>query len=215
MAAYLLALGWTIPAGTALPASPAIVASEGTIWRGGLTLADGSKARWRWAPLRSLAGFGFAVDWTLEGPGTDLAGRALVRPTTTLIEGAAGSAAGALVTGLFPNLPFACAMPLTVAIDRFRIGGGAVPFLGSIRSEAGQCAAATGPAVPVPPLLLTATRAGEGSEVLLVPLGQRRRTLADGAIGPDGRLSLRVTAEGAETLPFASTPGGLRLETGF
>ncbi len=216
LAAYLLALGWTIPAGTALPATPAIIASQGTIWRGQLTLADGSVARWRWAPLRSIASLGFAVDWTLTGAGTDLAGRARIRPATTLIEGAAGSASAALLSGLFPNLPFACTMPLTVAIDRFRIGGGTVPFLGAVRSSAGLCApAAGGSATAVPPLELTGRPAGEGSEVLLVPIGQRRRTLADGALGADGRLSLRVTAQGAETLPFASTPGGLRLETGF
>lgn len=211
--AYLASLAWTIPAEFALPAYPGVVSTSGTLWRGEAVLANGDRLAWRWAPLRSLVGFGFATDWTATGPETDLAGRALVRPGGLLIDQASGTATGSLLAAALPDLPFLCAMRMRVDLARLKTGGATQPLLGEIQTEPGSCTPkAGGTASFVPALAFSATRAGDGSELLLVPAGQRRRTLADGAIDAKGRVNLRVTPEGAALLPFASTPGGLRLE---
>ena len=216
VAAYLAALVWNIPASVALSRPAGIASLGGTLWRGRAILVDGESLEWRWAPLRSLVSLGFAADWAVSGPGTDLAGRALFGWDDTTIDTVSGSATGSLLAAALPGLPFLCGMPLQVSIDRVRIGGGDAALLGEVRSDAGMCAPKTGgAATAVPPLHLNLARLGNGSEILLAPLAQRRRILSQGALDRDGHLKLTVTPEGARALPFLAPPGGMAIETTF
>lgn len=214
VAAYGGALLWTIPAALVVPRGIAAGGTGGTLWRGNAVLADGSVLGWRWAPLRSLVGLGFAADWTLDGPGSALAGRALLHSRSVVIDEASGSAAGSLLALALPELPFACATPLRLALDRVAIGGADQALRGEIRSAAGSCAPRTGgDATPVPPLVATFGRLGRESEIMLAPAAARRELLVHGTLARDGRLVLQVTRAGAAALPFASPPRGMTVDT--
>ncbi|PTQ09855.1 hypothetical protein CLG96_11845 [Sphingomonas oleivorans] len=178
-------------------------------------MPGGARLGWRWAPLRSIARLGFALDWQTTGPGSDVAGQALIRADGVLLEQVSGQASGALLAAIAPDLPFSCDMPLNIDLRRAAIGGKAQGFTGQILSDAGTCGLkAGGVATAVAPLVAIAAQGpDQGSELTLAPQGQRRRKLIEGSVSPEGHLRLRVTADGAEALPFASTPGGLVLET--
>ena len=47
----------------------------------------------------------------------------------------------------------------------------------------------------------------------LAAVGQPRTPFVMGGLDEAGKLQLIVTAEGAAALPFASTPGGMKIET--
>lgn len=177
-------------------------------------LVDGSALEWRWSPLRSLIGFGFAADWDVAGAGTELAGRAVLRRHSTVVDEARGSAGGSLLAIVAPTLPFLCDIPMQITLDRAAIGGDDQGVQGEIRGSAGSCVAkAGGVTTIVPPLILSLRAVGNVSEIKLVPIGERRRTLAEGSLARDGRLLVRVTPDGAKVLPFASPPGGITIET--
>jgi hypothetical protein len=214
--AYLAALIWAIPASVVMPADAALGNVSGTLWRGSAALADGSRLEWRWAPLRSLVTLTFAADLTLIGAATDLAGRATLGPGSTTFDEVSGGASGAVLAAALPKLPFVCTMPLQVAIDRVRVGGGDQSLAGEIHSGTGLCAPRGGGAATlVPSMVLSLARSGQDSSILLVPAGQRRRTLLRGALAQDGRLHIEVTQDGARTLPFAAPPGGMAIDTQF
>lgn len=214
VAAYCAALLWTIPAALVVPRSIAVSDASGTPWRGSAMLADGGTLGWRWAPLRSLLGLGFAADWNVEGPGSMLAGRALLHPHSVVIDETGGDAAGSLLSLALPDLPFACATPLRVALDEVAIGGGDQALRGEIRAGAGACAPRTGgTATLVPPLVASFGGLGRDSEIMLAPTGARRELLAHGTLARDGRLRLEVTRAGAAMLPFASPPRGMTIDT--
>ena len=214
MLAYVAALVWNIPASVAITRPAGIASLGGTLWRGRAILVDGETLEWRWAPLRSLVRLVFAVDWTVAGPGIDLAGQASFGPDSTMIDEASGSATGALLAVAMPDLPFVCGMPLQATIRHIQFGGSAPMLDGEVRSDTGLCAPKSGgPATLLPALWLRLDRLGNGSELLLAPAAQRRHALVQGMLDRDSRLRLHVTAEGARTLPFVAPPGGLTLET--
>lgn len=214
-AAYLAALAATVPARLVAPAAEGVVVS-GTIWSGAATLAGGDRIGWSWAPLRSLAQLGFAIDWRATGPATDLAGNALFKPGRVILESVEGRAGGSLLGVIAPALPFACDMRMTVDLPRIALGGEAQGFSGEVRSDSGVCrpTEAGGLATPVPAMRMTAEQADDGSTLAsIAPLGQRRNRLVKITLGKDGRLAVGVTPEGARALPFLSPTGGMTIET--
>lgn len=213
-ATYLAALGATIPAGLIAPKADG-VAVGGTIWRGEAALAGGNRIAWSWAPLRSLAQLGFAIDWRATGPATDLAGRALLKPGRVLLRQVKGDADGALLRLVAPDLPFACAMKMTLDLPRVALGGSAQGFSGEVRSDPGVCrdSGSGGPATPVPALRMTAGRMADGSTLATIaPRVGRRIRLVKITLGKEGRLAIGVTPEGASMLPFLAPAGGMTIE---
>lgn len=211
-AGYLAALLAQVPAAFVIPRSATVAALGGTIWRGEAALAGGDRLSWRWAPLRSLARLGFAVDFDVAGTDTALAGRAVLGSGRVRLDDVAGTADARLLGAVLPSLPFRCAMPVTLTIERASFGGGARRLVGEGRSAAGACRAGAA-ATPVAPLAFASRALGGVSEAVLTPLGQRRRTLATLRLAEDGRATIAVTREGATALPFAAPPGGLSIET--
>jgi len=209
-AVYLLALVATIPAGILIPLPDA----SGTIWRGAAFLAGGNRVEWRWAPLRSLIGLGFAADFTVTGVDTMLGGRALLRPGgRVMLDSVSGSADGALLATL-ANPSFACAVRMQIDIREMSLGGGDRGADGRIRAQPGVCQAFGGAApVAVPALTLDLDRTPGVTMINLVPRGGVRTPFLVGGLEEGGRLRLIVTAEGAAALPFLSPPGGMKVET--
>lgn len=206
---YLLSLIATIPAQTIAPLADA----TGTIWHGSAPIGAADRLEWRWAPLRSIARFGFAADIVATGPQTSLAGRALLRPGSVRLDTVSGTADGALIATAF-NTPFACAMRLQIDIGRLALGGDGQGGDGRIRSDPGTCQGFGGqPPVAVPAMAFD-MRQTPGLAVLnLAPVGRPRAPFIVGGLTEAGRLDLIVTADGAAALPFASTPGGMKIQT--
>ncbi|AJP74434.1 hypothetical protein TS85_10750 [Sphingomonas hengshuiensis] len=188
----------------------------GTIWRGEVGLAGGSRFEWRMAPLRSLLSLGFAADWKAVGPNTDLGGRMLARPGGRMVlDHVSGRADGALLAARQPNLPFTCDLTMQVEMERIVVGGGSGRVVeGKAMSDPGSCRAKTGggAASAVPALILTADHIGDKTTLRIAPATQRRRVLVDAVLEEDGTLDLGVTPEGAAALPFLGIPGGSRIK---
>lgn len=186
----------------------------GTIWHGEAALAGGATLGWRWAPLRSLTGFGFAGDFTVRSDRGELQGKALLGPRSITLADVGGATGASLAAALFPRLPFACDMPLQVDLRRVKLGGGDQHVDGRILGNAGNCAlrSAPGATTAVPPLVLES--AGD-RRAQIARQGQRRVPLATFDLGRDGAIGIRITQEGAAAFPFAVPAGGLAVDTRF
>lgn len=211
LGAFLAALIATIPAAVVIDRDATILARAGTIWSGEVALAGGDRLSWKWAPLRSLINLGFAVDWQVTGPESDLAGRAVLGGEVQ-VDTVSGRAGGGLIGAVAPYLPFRCVAPLQIEIAR----ASATRMEGEIRSAAGSCSPKTGgAAIAVPALLLTARPVGEDSMIVVAPAGQPQRRIVDATLADNGRMKLVITPDGARVLPFAVPPGsaGVTVET--
>lgn len=209
---YLLALIATIPARLFVPLPDV----TGTIWHGEAPLAGGNRVEWRWAPLSSLFRFGFAADFSVTGIATSLAGGALMRPGGHLIvDHVSGTADGGLIDAI-ARPAFVCSVRMQVDIERLSLGGGDRGGQGRIEGEAGACQAFGGAApVSIPALRLDLVQTPGVAMINLAPVGHGRKPFLVGGLSEKGQLSLIVTAEGAAAMPFASTPGGMKVETEY
>ena len=197
VAAYGLALVATLPARIVLPSARD---ATGTVWHGDAAIAGGNVAAWHWSPLKSLARLGFAVDWTIEGPGTELSGEAVWRgPGQHELLAVAGRAGWPLVAAIAPALPFACDVPLRVALDR--VAGDHIA--GTVQVPAGTCAVA-GLARTMPRLIATA----DGVHGSVTTWTDRASHLADFTV-TSGRVRVHVAAAGRALVPIG--PGDLSL----
>jgi hypothetical protein len=209
IAAYVVAMIATIPAGAIVKRGDWRTGVGGTIWHGEVGLAGGSRLEWEWAPLRSLINLAFAVDWRATGTDTNLGGRALIGPSSTTIDAMSGSADGTLLAAIQPDLPFTCDLPLQLEFPRARLGGSGQMVEGTLTSDAGSCAPKRGGTpTAVPPLILTAEHVGTESRLRLAPATQRRRTLMTITLTEDGTVNVGMTPEGAAALPFVGLPPG-------
>lgn len=205
---YLATLIATLPAALVVP----LAGAGGTIWSGAAPIGA-STVNWRWSPLRSLTGLGFAVDFGLSGGVNTLVGTALLRPGRVMFSDVRGTADGALLAPLLQT-PFACNLPMTADLRRIVIGGGTRMAEGRIDTQPGSCQGPSGAApVAVPPLRFDAIDDGDLTRLTLAPTGQPQPAYLLGTLNPDGRISLSVTAEGAAALPFLSPPGGMTIES--
>lgn len=209
LAVYLLSLIATIPARLFVPLPDA----GGTIWRGEAPLAGGNRLAWRWAPFRSLYRFGFAADISVTGIGNQLAGKALLRPGRIILDDIAGSADGGLLDAV-ARPSFACSVRMQLDIRRLGIGGDDQGADGRIEGEPGVCQAfgGAGP-VAIPALTLDLSQTPGMTMINLAPRGRGRTPFLVGGLSENGELRLIVTEEGAAALPFASPPGGMKIET--
>jgi hypothetical protein len=216
IAAYVLAMIWTIPASAVFKNRPWRTGVAGTIWNGEVGIAGGSVLSWQWAPLRSLVGLGFAIDWKVTGADTALGGRALLKPGRTVVDSVSGSADASLLQALQPNLPFTCNFVAQADFPRIVIGGSGPMAEGRLVTDPGSCQTKQGGApTAVPSLLLTAEHIGDGSRLRLAPATQRLRTLMTITLGEDGTVDIGMTREGAAALPFVGLPGGASIKGGM
>jgi hypothetical protein len=215
IAAYAVAMIATIPASAVLKNRPWRAGISGTVWNGEVGITGGGQAEWRWAPLRSIAGLGYAADWKLRGPDTELGGRAIAGFTSVVFDKVSGSANAGLISVLRPNLPFTCDMTAQIEMERMEMGGSGQMMQARVLSDPGSCgmrgmAAAR---TQVPALLFTAEKTGNATRIRLAPATQRMKTLIEGTLSPTGQLELTLTPEGAQMLPFLPLPPGQPFRT--
>lgn len=213
IAAYALAMLATMPASVFLKNRPWRTGVAGTVWNGEVGVAGGSKFEWNWAPLRSLTSLAFAADWKATGPDTDMGGRGMMRFGRTVLDDVSGSAHSSLLQALQPNLPFSCDLVMQLQFAKITIGGSGQAIDGKLTTDPGTCTPKGGGATTaVPSLLLTAEKIGTATRIRITPTAQRRQLLMDATLGEDGKLSFRMTADGARILPFTGMPAGATIE---
>ncbi|MCW3847455.1 type II secretion system protein N [Sphingomonas sp. LB-2] len=209
IAAYAVAMIATIPAGAVFKNYAWRSGISGTIWNGEVGIVGGSVARWQFAPLRSLLSLGYAADWRLRGPDTDLGGRVVSGLGGTVLDKVSGSATASLLQAIQPNLPFACDIVGQVEIDRLVVGGSERMMAARMVSDPGSCRPRFGGGpTQLPSLILTAQKTGKVTTIRLAPATQRLKTLLSGTLAEDGTLTISLTPEGAEMMPFIGLPAG-------
>jgi hypothetical protein len=213
IAAYVIGLIATMPASVMVENAPWRTGVAGTVWNGEAGIAGGGVLRWQWAPLRSLTSLGFAADWRLTGGDNDLGGRALVRPGRTVLDRVSGAMDAAVLSAIQPNLPFTCDLAMQVDFPRIALGGSGQMIEGRLASDVGSCAPKpNGAPTTLPALMLAAEHIGDQTRIRLTPATQRRRTLMEFTLSDDGLLDMRMTPEGATTLPFVGLPAGASIQ---
>lgn len=213
IAAYVLAMIATIPAGALVERGDWRTGVGGTIWHGEAGLAGGSRLTWDWAPLRSLVNLAFAVDWRATGTDTNLGGRALIGPSSTTIDAMSGSADGTLLQAIQPDLPFTCDLRMQTEFPRAKLGGSDQRIEGNLMTELGTCTPKRGGTpTTLAPMILTAEHIGTQSRLRLAPATQRRRTLMTITLAEDGTVDIGMTPEGAQALPFVGMPPGASIK---
>jgi hypothetical protein len=200
----------TIPAGAVFKNYAWRSGISGTIWNGEVGIAGGSAARWQFAPLRSLVSLGYAADWKLTGPDTDLGGRVVSGFGGTMLDKVSGTATASLLQAIQPNLPFTCDITAQVEIDRLVVGGSNRMMTARMVSDPGTCRprGAGGP-TQLPSLILTAQKTGKETVIRLAPATQRLKILLNGTLAEDGTLTISLTPEGREMMPFIGLPAGV------
>ena len=213
IAAFVLALIWTMPASVLLKNRPWRTGVAGTVWHGEVGVAGGSILKWDWAPLRSLTSLGYAMDWRAAGNDTDLGGRALIGFSSTTLDNVSGRADASLLKAIQPDLPFTCAMNMQVEFPKIVLGGSGQMVQGELTTESGVCSPKKGGTpTAVPPLLLSARKIGTESRLTLTPADQRRRVLMTIVIADAGTVEITMTPDGAQLLPFAGLPPGASIK---
>ena len=209
IASYAVAMIATIPAGAVFKNYSWRSGISGTIWNGEVGIAGGSTATWHFAPLRSLLSLGYAADWRLTGPDTDLGGRVVSGFGGTVLDKVSGSATASLLQAIQPNLPFTCDIVAQVEISRLVVGGSNRMMAAHMVSDPGSCRSRiAGGATQLPSLVLTAEKTGKETRIRLAPATQRLKTLLNGTLDEDGTLTIVLTPEGADMMPFIGLGAG-------
>jgi Type II secretion system (T2SS), protein N len=214
IASYALAMVATLPASVAFRNKPWRTGVSGTVWNGEVGVTGGSVVKWSWSPLRSLTSLGYAADFRVTGPDTDLGGRVLAGFSSKVFDKVSGSANVALLQVLQPNLPFTCEMTAQVEIERAEFGGSGQMMKGTTVSDPGSCAPRiVGGATQLPSLIMTSEKIGTQTRIRVAPAAQRLKTLLNGTLSESGELVVSLTPEGADAMPFMGLRAGVPIHT--
>jgi len=180
---------------------------SGTVRQGRMQIDGGHEMTWTLRPGASLLALGIVADWRLAGPGSDLAGRVVLRAGGTDIGPLAGVAGWPLVAAVMPNLPIACTGQARLAAVELRLNGSARSGSGSVTTPAGECAridasvgGTVGP-VPVPALHGQITTQPDAVHLLVTPQDGPRVALLTARLTTANRLVITVHREGAALVP--------------
>jgi hypothetical protein len=200
----------TIPASILFKPRPWRAGVAGTIWNGEVGVTGGSVVRWNWSPLRSITSLGYAADFRVTGPDTDLGGRVVAGFTSKVFDKVSGSANVALLQVLKPNLPFTCAMTAQVEIERAEFGGAGQMMKGNVITDPGSCTSRiAGAATQLPSLIMTSEKIGTETRIRVAPAAQRLKRLVNGTLTENGELTVSLTPEGADMMPFVGLRAGV------
>ena len=201
--AYAIALVETIPAAL-LIRDPDTLTLGGTIWRGTASLSAGHEVAWTVAPFRSLATASFAVDWTLTGPNTDIAGQGALGLFGLTVSDVSGRADTALIAALLPGLAVPCEIEARVdlrSLQWTRTGFAGDGLLRSAPASCGGPDAETGV-----PALLGALSSQNGTLIARVARATAPEvTVATASLAPSGRLIAALRPEAAGMFPGIPT----------
>lgn len=181
----------------------AVARLSGTVWQGRVQLDGGHSITWNSPIFSSMLALAWVADWRLTGPGTDVAGRLVLRRGGVGVRQLSGVASWPLVAAFLPGMPIECEgqatfEALSVAIDTVGRSG-----TGSVMAPAGRCIRRDGLGGPVPtPALRAEVSSGEdGLQVVVTEQGAPEVPLVRALVTPENRLVLTIHKAGAAMVP--------------
>lgn len=210
IAAFAVSLVWYMPVRfvahqAGLLESGPVAASRlsGTIWQGRMQLDGRHEVTWTTQTAASLWAFGFAADWEIDGPGSDLTGKIVLRPGGVDLGPLSGSAAWPLIAAALPGLPIACTGEARLAAVEFRLDGTERTGSGTITTSAAECARLDGEVdrVPAPALHAQITTLPNFLQVLVTPQDGARVPLVTARLTSEDRLVITIHQAGAALVP--------------
>lgn len=176
---------------------------SGTVWQGQMQIDGGHLVTWVVDGAASLWTFGFAADWRLTGPGTDLAGEVVGWPGGVDFGPASGVAAWPLVAALLPGLPIACSGQARFAAVAFGFDATERTGSGTVTAPAGECARIDRPddRIPRPALHTQISTQPDAVQLLVTPQDGARVALVTARLTTEDRLVVTVHREGAALVP--------------
>ncbi len=188
-----------------LPVEGPITADRmsGTVWHGRVEIDGGHDLTWTMRPRASLLNWGFAADVHVTGPGTDLAGQAVLRGNGARIGPLAGVASWPLIAGVMPGLRIACSGQARFAAIDLRISATERTGAGTVTAPAGECARLDGRfgPVPVPALHAQISTLPDAVQVLVTPQDGPRVALLTAQLTQADRLVVTIHRAGAALVP--------------
>lgn len=210
LAAFAISLIWYMPVRfvahqAGFPDSGPMATSRlsGTVWKGQMQIDGGHEVTWMAQTGASLWAFGFAADWKLIGPGTDLAGKIVLRPGDVDLGPMSGVAAWPLVAAALPGLPIACTGQARLAAVEVRLNRAERSGSGTATTSEAECARLDGltAGVPAPALHAQITTLPEAVQLLVTPQNGARVPLITALLTQEHRLVITIHREGAALVP--------------
>ena len=176
---------------------------SGTVWQGRMQIDGGHAVTWTARIGPSLWAAGFAADWQVTGPGTDLAGKVVLWPGTVDLGPLAGVASWPLISAALPDLPIICNGQARFAAVELRLNRTERTGTGTVTTEAAECVRRDGQGDPVPTPALHAQIATlpEAVQVLVTPQVGPRVPLMTARLTNGDRLVITIHREGAALVP--------------
>lgn len=176
---------------------------EGTVWEGRMQIDGRHDLTWSLQSARSLWSFGFAADWHLAGPGTDLSGEVVLRPGGIDLGPFSGVAGWPLVAAAMPGLPISCTGAAKFAAVKVVVDGAVRSGAGTATTPEGECAridGGTGP-VPTPALHAQIGTEDDAITVLVTPQDGPRVALVTARLTAADRVVVTINRAGAALVP--------------
>lgn len=176
---------------------------SGTVWKGRMQIDGGHAVTWQARTGASLRAAGFAADWKVTGPGTDLSGDLVLWPGAVDLGPLSGVASWPLIAAVLPGLPIACAGQARFAAVNLQLDGADRSGSGTVTAPAGECARLDGQgrAVPTPALHAQITTGPDAVQVLVTPQDGARVPLATVRLTNEDRLVITIHRDGAALVP--------------
>ncbi len=176
---------------------------SGTIWQGRMQIDGGHEVTWTLRPGASLWMLGLAADWRVEGPGTDLSGKVVLRSDALGLGPLSGVASWPLVAATMPGLPFSCTGQARFAAVELRVESNLRTGSGTVSTPTGECARidGKGDAVPTPALHAQISTLEDAIQALVTPQDGPRVALVTARLTSADRLVITIHQAGAALVP--------------
>lgn len=174
---------------------------SGTVWQGRMQIDGGHDLTWTALPGASLWAAGFAADWQVAGPGTDISGRVVLWPDAVALGPLSGTASWPLIAAALPGLPVTCSGQARLAAVDLRLDGSARSGSGTVTTPAAQCTRPQGDAVSAPALHAQIATLPDAVQVLVTPQDGPRVPLLTARLTAEDRLVVTIHREGAALVP--------------
>lgn len=168
-----------------------------------MQIDGGHEISWTAKTGASLWAFGFAADWHVTGPATDIAGEAVLWPRALKLGPMSGEAGWPLVAAILPGLPIECTGHARFAAVTLQLDRAARTAEGVVTTAAAECARVDGQQEPVPTPALHAqiTTLTDAVQVLVTPQDGARVALATALLTASDRLVVTIHRAGAALVP--------------
>ena len=176
---------------------------SGTIWNGLVALDGDHVLQWQVDEGASLRGLAFVIDWTLTGQGSDIDGRAALRPRKATLGPVNGDLDWRAVRSLMPDLPIGCDITASLNAVEVQIGANDRKGAGNITTTAGECAriGSVDTPTPAPAMIVALGTSQDGAEAVLTTQADRATPLLTARLTGADRVVLTIHRAGAALVP--------------